>query len=163
MSENKGSFPIRISPDIKYSDLSIQRFINAVMRDGKKDIARKIVYNSLEEVKKGEFGAPFESMPEMFKKVISSARPSIQVVSKRIKGATYPVPSSVTARRAEMLVFRWVLAACDKKSGPTESLLIDELNSILSSKKCYTLEQRDAMHSMAKANRAFSHFGREKI
>lgn len=163
MLENRNSFPLRIKPDIKYSDLSIQRFINSLMRDGKKSIARKIVYGSLEEVKKGEFGVVFETMSEMFRKVIANSRPSIEVVSKRIKGATYPVPTSINTRRAEMLVFRWILTGCEKKTGHMQTLLTDEFNAILSGKKCYTLEQRDTMHSMAKANRAFSHFGRERI
>jgi small subunit ribosomal protein S7 len=154
--------PCEIGPDVVFGDESIQRMINSIIYDGKKNIAAKIVYSALDKVMKSEIGNTLESPKDLMKKLISKAKPNVEVVSRRIKGATFPVPTEVKPGRASMLAIRWVREGARKRGIKMDEAVSQEIMSVLTDKACYTLRRREEVHQAAKANRAFLHFRRDK-
>jgi small subunit ribosomal protein S7 len=145
-------------PDVKYNDFAIQRLINSMMWDGKKTVAEKIVYDAIDIVMKNELASKEPSVSELMKKILNKVKPYIEVVSRRVRGATYPVPMEIKHRRAEMLALRWIRDGARNKGGEMKNALAYELLDALNDKG-YAIKQRDQVLSMAKANRAFAHFG----
>ena len=140
-------------PDREYKSQDVTRFINAVMWDGKKDTARAVVYGAFAKVK--EAGAdPLET----FDTAIRNVSPLMEVRSRRVGGANYQVPREVPQARRLALSFRWIInAARGKKGKPMAEKLAAEL--LLASKnEGEAIKQKDEMHRMAEANKAFAHF-----
>jgi small subunit ribosomal protein S7 len=142
-------------PDIEYRRVDVARFINYVMTNGKKSAAEKVVYGAFEEIKK-QGNDPLE----IFEKALTNATPMLEVVSRRVGGANYQVPSEVRPARKFMLALRWIIAAARAGKGkPMAQKLASEL--ILASKnEGSAIKKKLDMHRMAEANRAFAHFAR---
>ncbi len=145
----------KISPDPKYNSLLIEKFINKVMLDGKKSIARKIVYSALEKFAKK---ANKEDPLDAFEEALENAKPALEVKSRRIGGATYQVPIEIAPERRTALAYRWIIANARAKAGRSmaEGLMI-ELSDCLNHQGA-TIKKKDDMHRMAEANKAFAHY-----
>ena len=145
----------KFDPDPLYKSFTVAKFINKVMLDGKKTIARKIVYQAIESLaKKVNSDNPLET----FEKALENAKPSLEIKSRRIGGATYQVPIEIAPERRETLATRWIIMFAKSKVGRT---MIDGLTTELSD--CYnnqgsTIKKKDDTHKMAEANKAFAHY-----
>ena len=140
-------------PDPQYGSEMLSRFINALMWDGKKEVAKSVVYDALEKIKTG--GAdPLET----FDAAIRNVSPIMEVRSRRVGGANYQVPREVPQARRLALAFRWLIGSARSKKGrPMALKLADEL--LLASKnEGEAIKKRDDMHRMAESNKAFAHF-----
>lgn len=148
--KNKHTTP----PDEKYNSELLEKFINTVMLNGKKTVARKAVYAALDEIKNREGAADPLAVFEM---AVQNVSPSIEVRSRRVGGANYQVPREVRAERRRALAFRWIIAAARSGKGkPMYHKLADEL--ILASKnEGAAFKKKEDVHRMAEANRAFAH------
>ena len=144
----------QILPDPLYDSVDIARFINYVMRKGKKTIARKIVYGAFDIIKEKTKKEPLE----IFNRAIENASPLLEVKSKRIGGATYQVPIEVKTERKTALAIRWMLqGARNKKGKPMKEKLASELIDAANNAGSAVKKKIDT-HRMAEANRAFAHF-----
>jgi len=140
-------------PDLTYKSEPISRFINTVMLDGKKDTARKVVYDALEIIKKGEVD-PLET----FETAIRNVSPLMEVRSRRVGGANYQVPREVPQQRRVSLAYRWLInAARAKKGKPMAEKLANEI-LMAAKNEGEAIKKKDDMHRMAEANKAFAHF-----
>lgn len=147
-----------ILPDPKYHSELLAKFINYLMLDGKKTKAQQIVYSALELLAKKQNGDAIK----LFEKVIETAKPQVEVRSKRVGGANYQVPMPVLGNRGNTLAFRWILiAARARKNAGMEEKLAAEFNDILEGVGG-TMKKRDDVHRMAEANKAFAHFARRR-
>jgi len=144
------------TPDVVYDRIDLGRFINAVMHDGKKSVAEKVVYGAFDLIKK-ETG---EDPIEVFEKALENASPVLEVSSRRVGGANYQVPREVRPARRFMLAIRWIINAARKKSGkPMAARLAEELIAA-SRNDGAAIKKKQDMLRMAEANRAFAHFAR---
>ncbi len=152
----RGHIPKRdLTPDAMYNSRLVTRFINNLMLDGKKSISSKIFYDALELVaKKRNEDNPLE----LFKKVVETAKPMVEVRSKRVGGANYQVPIEVKQERGIALAFRWILRnARLRREKSMAHRLSAEFDDILNNTGA-TMRRRDEVHRMAEANKAFAHF-----
>jgi len=137
-----------------YNNATVAKFINQVMKKGKKTIARKIVYQAFDVVKEKTKREPLE----IFDLAIENTSPFLEVKPKRIGGATYQVPREVRGDRRMTLAMRWILqAARDKKGKPMKEKLAAELIEAANNQGA-AIKKKENMHRMAEANRAFAHF-----
>ncbi|MES2953345.1 MAG: 30S ribosomal protein S7 [Patescibacteria group bacterium] len=144
-----------VKPDFKYNSVKIAQFINYTMEDGKKEVARKVVYGMLEDLKRD---MKVENPVELFEIAIKNVAPSTEVRSRRIGGATYQVPREVRPERRQALAYRWILdAARSKKGSPIQKRLADEIIAA-SKNEGEAVRKRENTQKMADANRAFAHF-----
>ena len=142
-------------PDQVYQSEAISRFINTVMWDGKKDTARKVVYDALDLLKKSE-GEP--DPLEAFETAIRNVSPLMEVRSRRVGGANYQVPREVPQQRRVSLAYRWLInAARAKKGKPMAEKLAEEIILAIKNEGS-AIKKKDEMHRMAEANKAFAHF-----
>ena len=140
--------------DSRYKSTIIPKLINSIMYDGKKTIAEKIVYDALEKIKSKTKDDPIN----IFNDAIKNVRPTVEVRSRRVGGATYQVPMEVRPRRAQTLAMKWIVDSALKRSEKTmreriASEIMDAHNN-----KGNAVKKREETHKMAEANRAFSHF-----
>ncbi len=143
-----------IKPDPKFNDLLVAKFINAIMYDGKKSVARKVVYDSFDliEQKTKKKGL------EVFKKAISNVQPLVEVRSRRVGGATYQVPMEVRPERRIAVAFRWLKTFARKRNEKSmSSRLAGEIISAFNNEGSAVKKKEDT-HKMADANKAFAHF-----
>ena len=141
-------------PDPKYNDILIQRFINSVMWDGKKSLARRLVYRALDLMEKRLKEDPLRA----FRKAMDNVKPELEVKARRVGGATYQVPVEVRLDRKMSLAIRWILRYARGRSEKTmiEKLageLIDAYNN-----RGGAIKKREDTHKMAEANKAFAHY-----
>ena len=142
------------SPDFLYNNPLVEKFISYVMRDGKKAIARKVVYKSFEIVKTKTKTDPME----FFDKAVKNVTPSLEVKSRRVGGANYQVPQPVRQERKIQLAFRWIInAARAKKGRPMAEKLAEEF-MLAANNEGAAIKKKMDTHRMAEANRAFAHF-----
>jgi|TARA_B100001750_G_C15438753_1_gene562387 small subunit ribosomal protein S7 len=142
-----------ILPDAKFGDTVVTKFINNLMEAGKKATAERIVYGAFEKIK-GANDSPID----VFNGALNNVKPSIEVRSRRVGGATYQVPTEVSGRRAEALAIRWIISSARSRS---EKTMIDRLAKELqeaSGNKGSAVKKREDTHKMAEANRAFAHY-----
>ena len=143
-----------IQPDPIYNSVLLAKFINFVMLDGKKNLARKIVYSSLEEVGKQHE----KDGLQVFEEVLDKVRPSIILKARRVGGANFQVPTPIDRDRGVMIAMRWLIEAARKRKGaPIAQDLVKEMNDALA-EQGELIKRREDTHRMAEANRAFSHF-----
>jgi len=143
-----------ILPDLVYNNLVLARFINQVMRKGKKEIARKIVYRALDIVKEKTKKEPLE----IFEQAIKNVTPLLEVRPRRIGGATYQVPMRVPSERGLTLAIRWLIKTAKSRKGkPMKDKLAEELINAANNTGAAVKKKEDT-HRMAEANRAFAHF-----
>ncbi|HFC10713.1 MAG TPA: 30S ribosomal protein S7 [Candidatus Kaiserbacteria bacterium] len=145
-------------PDLKYQSETLTRFINAVMLDGKKDIARKVVYEALSNLSvENEEGKKLEAI-EVFETAIRNVSPLMEVRSRRVGGANYQVPREVPQQRRLALAFRWIInGARNKKGRPMAEKLAEEL-TLAAKNEGDAVKKKEDMHRMAESNKAFAHF-----
>ena len=133
-----------------------ERFINYIMLDGKKSIARRIMKDTFEIIKKKTSNDP----EKVFISAIENVKPRLEVKAKRIGGAVYQIPMEVKPARAVALTFRWIIgAARGKKGSPISQRLANELIDA-SNKQGAAMKKKEDTHRMAEANKAFAHFAR---
>ena len=143
-----------IAPDPVYNNVTVAKFINQVMRRGKKTIARKIVYGAFALIKEKTKKPPLE----IFEIALKNASPLLEVKSKRIGGATYQVPMEVKGERKMTLAMRWLIFGAKAKKGkPMKEKLAEELINAFNNTGA-AIKKKEDMHRMAEANRAFAHF-----
>lgn len=143
-----------IEPDPVFSNTVVSKLINQVMKQGKKTVARKIVYGALENVKEQTKKEPME----VFDAAIRNASPQIEVKSKRVGGATYQVPVEVKGDRKIALALRWIIIGAKSRKGkPMAEKLAMELVEAANNNGWAVKKKLDT-HRMAEANRAFAHF-----
>jgi len=140
--------------DPKYKSTVIPKLINSIMYDGKKTIAEKIVYDAIDKIKSKSKDEPLT----VFNEAINNIRPSVEVRSRRVGGATYQVPVEVKSKRAQALALRWIMEATRKRKNKSmaEKLYAEILDA--SQNKGSAIKKREDTHKMAEANKAFAHF-----
>jgi len=143
-----------IPADPVYSNTTVAKFINQVMRRGKKSLARKIVYLAFDIIKEKTKKDPLE----VFDSALKNTSPLLEVKSKRIGGATYQVPREVKGERRLTLAMRWIIqAAKSRKRKPMREKLAEELMEAANNTG-WAVKKKEDTHRMAEANRAFAHF-----
>ncbi|MES2844796.1 MAG: 30S ribosomal protein S7 [Pseudomonadota bacterium] len=154
MSRRHAAEKREILPDAKYGDRVLTKFMNNLMVDGKKSIAESIVYNALERVQQRLKREPIEA----FHEALDNVKPSVEVRSRRVGGATYQVPVEVRTERREALAIRWLIIAARKRNENTmEERLAAELSDACNNRGT-AVKKREDTHKMADANKAFSHY-----
>jgi len=154
MSRRRAAEKRTILPDHKFKDLILAKFMNRIMKDGKKSVSEKIVYGAFDIVSKKTEKSPIE----YFHDALNNVKPSLEVRSRRVGGATYQVPMEVRPRRAQALAMKWIVDSAIKRNEKTmrervASEIMDAFNN-----KGNAVKKREETHKMADANRAFSHF-----
>jgi small subunit ribosomal protein S7 len=143
-----------ISPDAKYQSVIVARFINRIMKYGKKSTAEKIVYDTLQVVEQQESKASVDVLEQ----AVKNATPLLEVKSRRIGGSTYQVPVEVRAERGLSLAMRWLISSAKDRTGKS---MVEKLAAELSGAskgQGAAIKKREDIHRMAEANRAFAHF-----
>jgi len=141
-------------PDSKYSSLTLAKFINFVMYDGRKSTSEKIIYDALDKIKSKTNDNPIK----IFDEAVANIRPNLEVRSRRVGGATYQVPQEVKSNRGQTLALRWLLEATRKRKNKSMSdKLFNELMDA-SQKKGSAIKKREDTHRMAESNKAFAHY-----
>jgi len=154
MSRRHSAEKREILPDAKYGDTVLTKFMNNLMIDGKKSVAESIVYNALTRVE-GRLKRP---PVEVFHEALDNVKPSVEVRSRRVGGATYQVPVEVRPERREALAIRWLITAARKRNENTmEERLAGELSDAVQNRGT-AVKKREDVHKMADANKAFSHY-----
>lgn len=145
-----------IIPDPKFQNTEVAKFVNYVMRRGKKSIAQGIVYDAFDIVAEKTQKSPLE----IFELAIKNVAPTLEVKGRRIGGANYQIPIQVKAERRFLLACRWIIDACKERKGkPMAEKLAQELMDA-SKKEGNAMKKRETVQKMAEANRAFAHFAR---
>jgi small subunit ribosomal protein S7 len=143
-----------INPDPKFGDMVITKFMNAIMLDGKKSVAERIVYGALDEVE----GKAKSDPVALFHQALENVAPHVEVRSRRVGGATYQVPVDVRPERRQALAIRWLINAA---RGRNETTMVNRLSGELmdaANNRGTAVKKREDTHRMADANRAFSHY-----
>ena len=154
MSRRHAAEKRQVLPDPKFKDLVITKFMNALMIDGKKSAAERIVYGALEGMQQKTGNDPLAS----FHEAIENVKPTVEVRSRRVGGATYQVPVEVRNDRRQALAIRWLVEHARKRS---ENTMIDRLSGELLDavqSRGNAVKKREDTHKMADANKAFSHY-----
>lgn len=143
-----------ILPDPKYKNMTLAKFMNHVMVDGKKSIAERVVYGALDVVSEKLNNDPLET----FDKALESIQPMVEVKSRRVGGATYQVPVEVRAERRVALAMRWLVDAARGRGEKSMALRLANEMLDAAEGKGAAVKKREDVHRMAEANRAFSHY-----
>ena len=144
----------KLNPDPVYNSLSVSKFTNMIMLDGKKRVAEKILYSALEILAKNSKEDPITMMD----KALQNVSPSVEVKSRRVGGSNYQVPVEVNTKRKQSLAMRWILEAAGKRNEKTmKSKLAGELQDAYDNKGS-AVKKREDVHKMAEANKAFAHY-----
>mgnify|MGYP001334373660 FL=1 len=138
----------------KYNNLSLTKFINKVMKSGKKSLARKIVYSALDEA---ETKANKPGI-EIFNQAISNVAPSVILKSRRVGGANYQVPTELPSEKSQTLAMRWIIESARSRTGSAYYLRLARELLDASNSQGPAVKRKDDIHKMAEANKAFAHF-----
>ena len=140
--------------DPKYKSTIIPKLINSIMFDGKKTVAEKIVYDAINKIKSKSKEDPLN----IFNEAINNIKPTVEVRSRRVGGATYQVPVEVKSKRSQALALRWLIDASRKRKDKKMSdKIFNELYDAYE-KKGLAVKKREDVHKMAESNKAFAHF-----
>ncbi len=154
MSRRHSAQKREVIPDPKFNDLVVTKFMNAVMEQGKKSVAERIVYGAFDKMEtKGKANAI-----DLFRQALDNVMPAVEVRSRRVGGATYQVPVEVRSERRQALAIRWIIAAARSRN---ENTMVDKLSGELldaANNRGTAVKKREDTHKMAEANRAFSHY-----
>ncbi|BBF93103.1 30S ribosomal protein S7 [Blastochloris tepida] len=143
-----------VLPDPKFGNVVLSRFMNSVMKQGKKSVAEKIVYGAFDVIE----ARTKANALGVFQQALDNVMPSIEVRSRRVGGATYQVPVEVRPERRQTLAFRWLIGASRNRN---EKTMVERLSAELldaSNNRGNAVKKREDTHKMAEANRAFSHY-----
>jgi small subunit ribosomal protein S7 len=155
MSRRRRAEKRRVDPDPVYKSELLTKFINKVMFSGKKSTAQRIIYNALEKfAKRVKIDDPLDA----FEQALENAKPSLEVKSRRIGGATYQVPIEIPTNRRISMAMKWIITFARTKAGRSmEDGLASELTDCFNNQGS-TIKKKDDTHRMAEANRAFAHY-----
>lgn len=154
MSRKHSNFERDILPDPKFGNETIARFINMVMKSGKKSVAERIVYGAIEEIEGRGHAEPLD----VIEKALDHVSPAVEVKSRRVGGATYQVPVEVRPKRRHALAMRWLIDSARKRGETTmPRRLAGELLDAMEERGS-AVKKREDVHRMAEANKAFSHY-----
>jgi len=143
-----------VMPDPLYNSPLVTRFVNSIMKDGKKSVAQSILYGAFDVIKDKTGDNPLK----VFQEAVDNVKPILEVKSRRVGGATYQVPQEVNFQRQLSLSIRWLLTYSRQRSEPTmKKRLAGELMDAYA-KKGNSIKKREDTHKMAEANKAFAHF-----
>ncbi|ODS02864.1 30S ribosomal protein S7 [Methyloceanibacter marginalis] len=143
-----------IIPDPKFGDIVLTKFMNSIMKEGKKSAAERIVYGALDQME----GKVKQNPIELFHQALQNVMPALEVRSRRVGGATYQVPVEVRLDRRQALAIRWIISAA---RGRNENTMVERLSGELLdavNNRGTAVKKREDTHRMAEANRAFSHY-----
>ena len=143
-----------IIPDAKFGDIVLTKFMNSIMKEGKKSAAERIVYGALDQMESKAKQNPVE----LFHTALQNVMPALEVRSRRVGGATYQVPVEVRVDRRQALAIRWIISAA---RGRNENTMVERLSGELLdavNNRGSAVKKREDTHRMAEANRAFSHY-----
>jgi small subunit ribosomal protein S7 len=154
MSRRRAAVRREVLPDPKFGDPVLTKFMNCLMREGKKSVAERIVYNALDRIAKR---SGIDAL-RVFHDALDNVRPAVEVRSRRVGGATYQVPVEVRADRSQALAIRWLIGSSRGRSENTmEERLSGELVDAANNRGA-SVKRREDTHRMADANKAFSHY-----
>jgi small subunit ribosomal protein S7 len=143
-----------VNPDPKFNDLVVSKFMNSIMKEGKKSVAERIVYGALDRMQSRAKSDPIQ----LFHAALDNVMPAVEVRSRRVGGATYQVPVEVRNERRQALAIRWLITAARVRNENTmEERLSGELLDAANNRGT-AVKKREDTHKMAEANRAFSHY-----
>lgn len=144
----------KVLPDPIYNSILVTKFINGVMWEGKKSVAEKIFYGAMEKIAEKTGDEPLK----VFKRAVDNVKPTLEVKSRRIGGATYQVPLEVTQDRRNTLAIRWIVGNARKRNEKTMvDQLVGELLDAINNRGS-AVKKKDDVHRMAEANKAFAHY-----
>ena len=154
MSRRREAEKREILPDPKYHNTVLAKFINMVMRSGKKSIAERIVYGALDQVSAKQKADSLE----IFIQALDNVKPVVEVKSRRVGGATYQIPIEVRAERSVTLAMRWLVDASKKRGEKSMGMRLAGEIMDASDNKGTAIKKKEDTHRMAEANKAFSHY-----
>lgn len=155
MSRRRRAEKRLVMPDPVYGSQTVEKFINKLMEHGKKSVARRIVYNAIEQFAKK---VNVENPLEAFEQALENAKPTLEVKSRRIGGATYQVPVEISPDRRNAMAMRWIILNSRSKVGRSMEVgLTQELVDCFNNQGA-TIKKKDDTHRMAEANKAFAHY-----
>ncbi|MEA3374599.1 MAG: 30S ribosomal protein S7 [Chloroflexota bacterium] len=143
-----------VQPDVRYNSMMVSHFINRIMMGGKKSVAQRIMYETLDRIAERTGKPPLE----VLEKAVSNVRPALEVKPRRVGGSTYQIPVEVPYSRQASLAMRWLLDAARNRPGHSmaEKLAAELMDAANETGSAY--RKKEEMHRMAQANRAFAHF-----
>ena len=143
-----------VNPDPKFNDLVVSKFMNSIMKEGKKSVAENIVYGALDRMQTRAKSDPIQ----LFHSALENVMPAVEVRPRRVGGATYQVPVEVRPERRQALAIRWLITAARSRN---ENTMVERLSGELldaANNRGTAVKKREDTHKMAEANRAFSHY-----
>jgi small subunit ribosomal protein S7 len=143
-----------VNPDPKFGDMVLSKFMNSIMKEGKKSVAENIVYGAMDRMQSRAKSDPIQ----LFHSALENVMPAVEVRSRRVGGATYQVPVEVRPERRQALAIRWLITAA---RGRNENTMEERLSGELldaANNRGTAVKKREDTHKMAEANRAFSHY-----
>ena len=155
MPRRRSAIKREILPDPKFKEILVSKFINSLMKNGKKSVAENIFYGDLDEISTRE--SEMSSL-EIFKAAIEKVMPSVEVKSRRVGGSTYQVPMEVRHNRSQSLAIRWLIQHANSRNGL--SLRAKLANELIDASKSHgsAIKKKEDTHKMAEANKAFAHY-----
>ena len=155
MPRRRSAIKREILPDPKFKEILVSKFINSLMKNGKKSVAEKILYGALDEISSRD--SEMSSL-EIFKAAIENVMPSVEVKSRRVGGSTYQVPMEVRHSRSQSLAIRWLIQHANSRNGL--SLRAKLANELFDASKSQgnAIKKKEDTHKMAEANKAFAHY-----
>jgi small subunit ribosomal protein S7 len=154
MSRRRNSDKRQINPDPRFGNLVLARFVNMLMRDGKKSVAERIVYDALDYIE----SKTNQNSLEVLTKALENVQPVVEVKSRRVGGATYQVPVEVRPTRRSALAMRWLIDAAHKRSEKGMNMKLAAELMDAGENRGSAVKKREDTHKMAEANKAFSHY-----
>jgi small subunit ribosomal protein S7 len=154
MSRRRRPEKREVLPDPRFGDITLTKFMNSVMLDGKKSVAEGIVYGALDTIEARAKRDPIG----IFHDALNNVKPGIEVRSRRVGGATYQVPVEVRPERAQALAIRWLITAARARGENTMSARLSGELMDAANNRGNSVKKREDTHRMAEANRAFSHY-----
>ncbi len=154
MSRRRAAVKREVLPDAKFGDLVLSKFVNSLMVDGKKSTAERIVYGALQTAQEKASRDPIE----LFHEALENIKPSVEVRSRRVGGATYQVPCEVRPIRQQALAIRWLITAARGRSETTMTARLSGELMEAAQNRGSAIKKREDTHRMAEANKAFSHY-----
>ena len=155
MARRRAAEQRQVLPDPKYGEVLVSRFVNGLIRDGKKSVAERILYGAFNLIEEKEKSEP---PLDIFKAAIENVKPSLEVKSRRVGGSTYQVPMELRPVRKQSLAVRWIIQSSLKRSGRSmkEKLAGEILDAYFN--RGASIKKKEDTHKMAEANKAFAHY-----
>jgi small subunit ribosomal protein S7 len=154
MARRKRAEKRTILPDPKYHDLQVAKFVNNLMRRGKKSLAERIIYTAFDRIQDKTGQDPLD----VFRKAFSNVQPTVEVKSRRVGGSTYQVPVEIRPARQQALATRWIINFAKSRGEKTMAERLAAELMAAASNEGASVKKRDDTHRMAEANKAFAHF-----